>query len=1116
MRLLEGQHKPDGNPHYPNSSNDHSSGSVSFVAGNSRYHHQTANSGPPPLPGDGCTNSSDGGTNDYGGGTFSYVFPTNGLWMQINGITNGIVSLTLNNATDLVYEIWSTESLTKSLTNWTIEQEVWPVTNQTWTPFTVEVQDRTNNLFFGARDWTGITSDGNTVPEWWLWANFRTVDWPDTSLDSSGNTLLFDYQYGVDPGSNIIYFEVNVTNPYVNTRGATVQITVAGGVPSYMAALVDSMAYSNANWTPYNSNIVANLGGVQGWHTVSVGLRGFPADAQQTWNQIQIDLLTNPPMLVVTNPSIGVVTSPFIQLQGYCSENLTAMSYDLSNAAAFQPSQQALVTSRDFDTNTFEYTTNEFECFDIPLVVGTNIITLHGTDMAGNASATNLTYVLDPSAITNPPVINISWPENNASISGTNFPVRGTVNDPFATVTAQIVDNGATSGVTGLVEQNGSFWIENVRLGTGTNYLTITATNAAGYGSATNLVILQTPITLTITSVDFNDPSFPTATVDGTLSGSTDMVLVNGIQATNNGDGTWTACCVPVGIGGTASISVEAVAGGAQADGIEAAAGSGGAGGADAQMAQDVVRCSVNGLVEYRVNTQVQGVCGSGTWTSSYIWNWAYGLPGNWLWTECSSPPAPWYDYNYETWDCNGNATLTQTDTGGPCGEGPTSTSPCGLFYVVTGGYYPLQEINMQATFVQGPQCQAQEQQYVLSRATFRTGGQAVPWQENLWVINAYASTALLTAPSSTIPVNLLTLAGQPLDANGNVYLVLPNNSPPIDTTVRTTVTPGYNAGWGGFNEYQAQILANGSALDPVATNATFCVGQQITFTYQLVNLDTSQVFPCANASYNWTLPNPNQYFTSFTNNSAGCPIYTNNARVLGSKAPACWYVGGTGGSVTVGVYFQLPNGSYTTIPAIGQFAIYRPTLEGFTNDPPAMITNYGGYLSLGTGNIGGMSYEVDVLSSSAGCADILQLINRNGNSGAIPVTTSGQYWLDTCQFYLSGTSDPDNVRVVLVDEDTPLLFTDDPAIGLNYLYPIYTTSVSDQFVDYVAFRPGSRNANTNIYVTLGKAAWSWSGLTTWSNGQWSTPSGGVAWPSNFDSSDDFPQWFQVMQNTSN
>jgi hypothetical protein len=62
----------------------------------------------PALPGDGGTNSPDTGTNspDEGGSPDGTPMPTNELWLGLNGITNGVVSLTLNNATDVVYEVW--------------------------------------------------------------------------------------------------------------------------------------------------------------------------------------------------------------------------------------------------------------------------------------------------------------------------------------------------------------------------------------------------------------------------------------------------------------------------------------------------------------------------------------------------------------------------------------------------------------------------------------------------------------------------------------------------------------------------------------------------------------------------------------------------------------------------------------------------------------------------------------------------------------------------------------------------------------------------------------------------------------------------------------------------
>ena len=85
----------------------------------------------PPSPGDG-----GGGTNSLDAGSFSpsYSFDTNGLWLQITNVSNGLAYLNLNNATNQVYAIWSTTNL---LANWNVETEMWPEADQELTPFTV-------------------------------------------------------------------------------------------------------------------------------------------------------------------------------------------------------------------------------------------------------------------------------------------------------------------------------------------------------------------------------------------------------------------------------------------------------------------------------------------------------------------------------------------------------------------------------------------------------------------------------------------------------------------------------------------------------------------------------------------------------------------------------------------------------------------------------------------------------------------------------------------------------------------------------------------------------------------------------------------------------------------
>ena len=127
--------------------------------------------------------------------------------------------------------------------------------------------------------------NSNGIPDGWEWKYFGTLTLPSNAdYDGDGMTILQEYQQGVDP--NKIRFSIEVTNNYVGTNLAPVQLAVAGGVPSYVAALVDSANFAGANWTAYNSsNITVNLGSTEGWHEIWIGLKGLPPEARQAWQR---------------------------------------------------------------------------------------------------------------------------------------------------------------------------------------------------------------------------------------------------------------------------------------------------------------------------------------------------------------------------------------------------------------------------------------------------------------------------------------------------------------------------------------------------------------------------------------------------------------------------------------------------------------------------------------------------------------------------------------------------------------------------------------------------------------------------------------------------------------
>jgi hypothetical protein len=518
-----------------------------------------------PSPGDG---GGDGGSNNYSGFSSTYTIDPDALWLEITNVSGGQAYLNLHNGNNQVYCIWSTTNLATPFAGWQVETELWP-SNAAVMPFTVANSGR-QNLFLRAQDWTGVDSNGDGVPDWWIWMFFADLSLNATNLDSQGvYSLLYDYTNNLDP--NVINFTLSYTNQYATASGAPVQVNVTAGVPSYFAVLLDDTNFAGATWNDYtSSNITINLGTIQGWHDVWIGLRGLPPDAQQTWHSKHLNLAL-PPLLVITNPVANVVSQPIIQIYGYCQESLASISYDISNAVGVVANQQSEITDRYFDTNVRGFTTNYFECLDVPLTNGLNTITIHATDLAGNTTTTNFNFTLDYSSKTNPPVLQITWPQDGTQISGSNFTCRGWIDDPTATVAAQVVYTNGDTNVfvgglytnvfSGAVERNGNFWIENLPINAGTNAFTITVTDAVGNTSVTNISVVQSALALTVNPVT-PDSQLWQATVNltGTIFDPTYAVWVNGVKGHNNGNGTWSANNVPVNSGGTASFTATASA----------------------------------------------------------------------------------------------------------------------------------------------------------------------------------------------------------------------------------------------------------------------------------------------------------------------------------------------------------------------------------------------------------------------------------------------------------------------------------------------------------------------------------------------------------------------------
>ena len=482
---------------------------------------------------------------------FAYSFDTNALWLEITNVSNGYSYYNLHNATNLVYAILTTTNL---LTPFAPEIEVWP-SDANCQPFNLQNSGR-QYLFVRAEDWTGVDSDGDGVPDWWAWEYWGTTNLPDTNADYSGNgnTFAQDYSNNVTP-TVFTFTGLAVTNNYINTSSANLQLNMAGK-PYYIAVSVDDInIQTDAFWQTYSgsTNMAVNLGMTEGWHDVWIALRGHADDPMSAvWQHKRLKLDFTPPALFITNPTNNTVDVPMIQLQGYSPEALSSISYDLNNAAGAVSNQQVLVLNQYYDTNTFEFTTNTFQAYDVILTNGVNTFTFHATDLAGNTTTASYNLTVDYSAKTNPPSVQISWPQNGTQVSGNSFTLNGQVADATVTVSAS---TAATNTVNGLVERSGKFWVQNLPLNSGTNTVTLTVTDAAGNVTTTNLNVIHSAVTLTVNSVPDSQLWQPTVNIGGTISDATYAVWVNGVKGHNNGNGTWSASNVPVNSGGTATFT---------------------------------------------------------------------------------------------------------------------------------------------------------------------------------------------------------------------------------------------------------------------------------------------------------------------------------------------------------------------------------------------------------------------------------------------------------------------------------------------------------------------------------------------------------------------------------
>ena len=986
--------------------------------------------------------------------------------------------------------------------------------------------------------------------------NLISATWNDVLPGTNGQTnftLLF-------PISQSGFFRVARTDPavadaagmsfyflngFVNSN--ITLIAVEGGVAAATAVLVDSTNFAGATWIPFSSTPLVDIGTNEGTHEVWFGFRG--TNGVVYWTSDTITLDKTPPSIVITNPVFSTTSRSIIQVQGYATEPLSSIYFDVTNAAGNFTNRQGFVTGQDFNTNNFNATTNWFQCFDVELTNGVNTITVHAADLAGNVTTTNVIITLDFSGDTNPPVIAVTWPQDGAQISGTNFTLRGVLDDETAQITAQTVDtNSVTNIVSGVVERNGTFWLEDLPLNPGTNLVTIMAIDAAGNTSVTNLTLFQSEVTLTINPVSDDQLNQSATTVSGTVSDPSYTVWVNGVEATVDGAGNWATKNVPIYGNGTATFDVVAYPPG-QSPNLRARmnANSGQSPVQKSQVSEQPPMVFINHY-EDTWNHQIPLEMGHVTLAKEYEADVDNGGNFSYHGTVTSEgvdaydgEGQSWWNviYNWSDADPTGVNTANWGRIGDPSQDG-TSTGPGLEDHIQFGNSIPTISVLNWIPFVGISHFHANinydfgdNEHYSRSSRTYmkiRTGGRAGIARENLFRLNSSATEygepswvgwlnyldQWFDTPMEGIDPTRIRVLGKNIGNDGNLFIVLPDNA----TLDLGATAPGRHYTLGvGATKHKMFIQANGHILrsDRIVPLAKFCVGQQIGFAPVW---SPSAPPGVASGSYLWNLS------TKFVNHSthpcSSCSInYDVDLNLLDVETPSVWYVSGGDKNAYAHVFLHFSNGQSATVDASGQFSMFRPQILGHEQVIQGAVklnTN-----SLPTVKLGMLAPDSDYIrwttdvgldtSFSANLFHV-QLVDWESmyDIGLYCISkydgTSGQYWLDNSNPFSDGLwpVNPDGGGNYTTTKGIP--FSDGPDISENFCT---FAQLTPSFKTYLCFQPTSAGS---IPITLERVEWSEHGRADLTSGIWTLTTSYIIGPT-FSNDDSFPFWEQVFINTS-
>src|ERR1035438_530175 len=211
------------------------------------------------------------------------VYPDGSLWVEpVSVVSNGFNALLHGATSGSNFLIISTGELNPPTNStWQVEGSLQGSTNNA-TPFTLGIATRTNSLFIRAQV-CDPSCASTALPLAWQLDYFGVTGVDPGGLDPLGYSFLDDWLNGRDP--NVIQFSLSVAQQYVNASPVPVQLDITGGVPSFIAVLIND---TNVSWQPFTTTSLSAPTPADGTYIITVGLCGLATNATPTWRSVTV------------------------------------------------------------------------------------------------------------------------------------------------------------------------------------------------------------------------------------------------------------------------------------------------------------------------------------------------------------------------------------------------------------------------------------------------------------------------------------------------------------------------------------------------------------------------------------------------------------------------------------------------------------------------------------------------------------------------------------------------------------------------------------------------------------------------------------------------------------